>query len=32
MKIAIDAAKFSGAEANRLRKAMATFRSARHHR
>ena len=27
MKIALDAAKFSGAEANRLRKAMATFRS-----
>jgi error-prone DNA polymerase len=27
MKIAIDAAKFSPAEANRLRKAMATFRS-----
>ncbi len=27
MKIAIDAAKFSAAEANRLRKAMATFRS-----
>ena len=27
MKIAIDAAKFSSAEANRLRKAMATFRS-----
>ena len=26
MKIALDAAKFSGAEANRLRKAMATFR------
>ncbi len=27
MKIALDAAKFSSAEANRLRKAMATFRS-----
>ncbi|MXO73981.1 DNA polymerase III subunit alpha [Altererythrobacter aerius] len=27
MKIAIDAAKFSNADANRLRKAMATFRS-----
>ena len=27
MKIALDAAKFSGAEANRLRKSMATFRS-----
>ncbi|WP_353229286.1 error-prone DNA polymerase [Novosphingobium sp.] len=27
MKIALDAARFSGAEANRLRKAMATFRS-----
>ncbi|HSG56703.1 MAG TPA: error-prone DNA polymerase, partial [Paracoccaceae bacterium] len=27
MKIALDAAKFSGLEANRLRKAMATFRS-----
>ncbi len=27
MKIALDAAKFSGGEANRLRKAMATFRS-----
>ena len=27
MKIALDAAKFTGAEANRLRKAMATFRS-----
>jgi len=27
MKISLDAAKFSGAEANRLRKAMATFRS-----
>jgi error-prone DNA polymerase len=27
MKIALDAAKFSGVEANRLRKAMATFRS-----
>ncbi len=27
MKIAIDAAQFSGAEANELRKAMATFRS-----
>ena len=27
MKIALDAAKFSGAEANHLRKAMATFRS-----
>ena len=27
MKIAIDAAKFSAADANRLRKAMATFRS-----
>ena len=27
MKIAIDAAKFSPAEANQLRKAMATFRS-----
>ncbi|MEO6716846.1 MAG: error-prone DNA polymerase [Novosphingobium sp.] len=27
MKIALDAAKFSGADANRLRKAMATFRS-----
>ncbi|MDD3798770.1 MAG: OB-fold nucleic acid binding domain-containing protein, partial [Novosphingobium sp.] len=27
MKIALDAAKFSAAEANRLRKAMATFRS-----
>lgn len=27
MKIALDAAKFSGAEANKLRKAMATFRS-----
>jgi error-prone DNA polymerase len=27
MKIALDAAKFSGAEANRLRRAMATFRS-----
>ncbi len=27
MKIALDAAKFSGTEANRLRKAMATFRS-----
>ncbi|MFX8406627.1 hypothetical protein ABTL65_19500, partial [Acinetobacter baumannii] len=27
MKIALDAAKFSGEEANRLRKAMATFRS-----
>ncbi|MBX9664638.1 error-prone DNA polymerase, partial [Novosphingobium sp.] len=26
MKIALDAAKFTGAEANRLRKAMATFR------
>ena len=27
MKIALDAARFTGAEANRLRKAMATFRS-----
>ena len=27
MKIALDAAQFSGAEANRLRKSMATFRS-----
>ena len=27
MKIALDAAKFTGAEANRLRKAMATFRA-----
>ena len=27
MKVALDAAKFSGKEANRLRKAMATFRS-----
>jgi error-prone DNA polymerase len=27
MKIALDAAKFTGAEANQLRKAMATFRS-----
>ena len=27
MKIALDAAKFSAAEANQLRKAMATFRS-----
>jgi error-prone DNA polymerase len=27
MKIALDAAKFTGAEANRLRKSMATFRS-----
>jgi error-prone DNA polymerase len=27
MKIALDAAKFSSLEANRLRKAMATFRS-----
>lgn len=27
MKIALDAAQFSGAEANKLRKAMATFRS-----
>jgi error-prone DNA polymerase len=27
MKIAIDAARFSAAEANQLRKAMATFRS-----
>jgi len=27
MKISLDAAKFSGTEANRLRKAMATFRS-----
>ncbi|OBX18311.1 error-prone DNA polymerase [Erythrobacter sp. QSSC1-22B] len=27
MKIALDAARFSGTEANRLRKAMATFRS-----
>ena len=32
MKIALDAAKFSSGEANKLRKAMATFRSTREHR